>query len=127
MSVAASSPAWFTRSAEARNSFCSWVRGFRFLLLDDDDDDDASSLARGLLFLPLLSVATSAGRVGVVDIRRREELEENRAGTRKSWIGRCRVVFRARCAGRSSLAGGTIFNNNDGNSSCNFTGLDCSS
>lgn len=58
----------------------------------------------------LLLSATSTGRVGVVESSRLEP-EENSAGARKSWIGRCRAELRLRRAEHSILAEGDMLTN----------------
>lgn len=99
MRVAASSPAWLTRSAEERKSRCAWVKGLRLPLCildgepcwrpcwepcwepcwDLEEGADGAVVGVGGLLLS----ATSAGRAGVVESSRLE-LEVNSAGARKS-------------------------------------------
>lgn len=71
MRVAASSPAWLTRSAEERKSRCAWVRGLRLPLCGFGDEPcwTLEEAADGGVFEVggLLLSAISADRVGVVE------------------------------------------------------------
>lgn len=109
MRVAASSPAWLTRSAEERKSRCDWVSGLRLLVVSELVEEPCWDLDEGVAGA-LFEVWgwTSAGRVGVVESRRREELGEQSAGTRKCGSGACRDMASARCAEKQALVEGDI-------------------